>query len=83
MKCPVCGGAELIRDTRAIDAKGVQVVVTGDFCPSCGECVLDRGNSDRYGAALKQARLMAGNRLAELGGAAPDMQDVPRRQSLE
>ncbi|MBP3981285.1 type II toxin-antitoxin system MqsA family antitoxin [Acidovorax sp. JG5] len=83
MKCPVCGGAELIRDTRAIDAKGVQVVVTGDFCPSCGECILDHENGDRYGAVLKQARLVAAKRLAELGGAAPDMQDVPRRQSPE
>lgn len=59
MKCPVCGGAELIRATRGIDAKGVQVVVTGDFCPSCGECVLDRENGDRYGAALAEARSRA------------------------
>lgn len=56
MKCPCCGGAELVRDTREIDANGVPVVITGDFCPSCGECVLDRENGDRYGAALSEAR---------------------------
>ncbi|WCM86362.1 type II toxin-antitoxin system MqsA family antitoxin [Acidovorax sp. NCPPB 3576] len=66
-----------------MDANGVPVVVAGDFCALCGECILDRENGDRYGAALKQARLIAGKRLAELGGAAPDMQDVPRRQSPE
>lgn len=81
MKCPACGAAELVRDTREMDAKGVPVAITGDFCPACGECVLDRENGDRYGAALKQARLMAGKRLADLGGTAPDMQDVPRGHS--
>lgn len=80
MKCPVCGGAELARDTREIDANGVPVVITGDFCPLCAECVLDRENGDRYGAALKQARLMVGARLAELGGTVPDMQGIPRRK---
>lgn len=80
MKCPVCGGAELACDTREMDANGVTLVITGDFCPSCGECILDRENGDRYGAALKQARLMVGARLAELGGTVPDMQDIPRRR---
>lgn len=53
MKCPVCGGAELIHDTRDIPCiyKGETAVipmVTGDFCPACGEAVLDRENGDRY-----------------------------------
>jgi YgiT-type zinc finger domain-containing protein len=47
MKCPVFGGAELVHNTREMDANGVLVVVIADFCPSCGEGVLDRENADR------------------------------------
>ncbi len=52
MKCPVCGAAELIRDTRdqPYTYKGETAViasVTGDFCPACGESVLDARQSDR------------------------------------
>ena len=39
-----------------MDANGIKVTVTGDFCLTCGEGVLDQENGDRYGAALKQAR---------------------------
>ncbi len=56
MMCPCCGGGELVRDTREVDADGVHVVVTADFCPACGEVILDRENGDRYGAALALAR---------------------------
>lgn len=53
MKCPVCGAAELIRDTRdeTYTYKGVATVipsVTGDFCPACSEVILDREQGDRY-----------------------------------
>jgi len=46
MKCPVCGAAELIHDTRDLPYtyKGETTLitaVTGDFCPSCGEAILD------------------------------------------
>jgi HTH-type transcriptional regulator/antitoxin MqsA len=52
MKCPVCGAAELIHDTRDLPYtyKGentVIVSVTGDFCPACAESVLDAAESDR------------------------------------
>jgi len=52
MKCPNCGAAELRRSTRAIPYvyKGEQAripSVTGDFCPKCGESVLDAGESAR------------------------------------
>ena len=45
MKCPVCGAAELIRDTRdqSYTYKGETTViqaVTGDFCPACAESCL-------------------------------------------
>jgi HTH-type transcriptional regulator/antitoxin MqsA len=51
MKCPVCGAAELIRDTRKIpyNYKGKTTILTttGDFCPSCGESVHDAEDSER------------------------------------
>lgn len=52
MKCPVCGAAELIHDTRDLSYtyKGESTViaaVTGEFCPSCTESVLDLPESDR------------------------------------
>ncbi len=52
MKCPVCGAAELIHDTRALPYtyKGETTViaaVTGDFCPACAESILDAAESSR------------------------------------
>ncbi len=52
MKCPVCGAAELIHDTRDVryTYKGESTViasVTGNFCPACAESVLDASESDR------------------------------------
>lgn len=54
MKCPVCGAAELVRDTRDVPFtyKGEATVipaVTGDFCPACAESVLDMVESRRFG----------------------------------
>jgi len=51
MKCPVCGAAELIHDTRDLPYayKGKTTViaaVAGDFCPACAESVLDAVASD-------------------------------------
>lgn len=53
MKCPVCGAAELIHDTRDLPYtyKGEATVipaVTGDHCPACSEVLLDREQGDRY-----------------------------------
>ncbi len=52
MKCPVCGAAELIHDTRDLPYtyKGETTViaaVTGDFCPACSESILDAIESNR------------------------------------
>ena len=52
MKCPVCGAAELIHDTRDLPYtyKGETTViaaVTCDFCPACAESVLDAAESNR------------------------------------
>ena len=52
MKCPVCGAAELIADTRDLPYtyKGETTKipgVTGEFCPACGESILHASESDR------------------------------------
>ncbi|HET9112462.1 MAG TPA: type II toxin-antitoxin system MqsA family antitoxin [Burkholderiales bacterium] len=52
MKCPICGLVELTRDTRDLPYvyKGESTVlpeVTGDFCPACGESILDEVESRR------------------------------------
>jgi HTH-type transcriptional regulator/antitoxin MqsA len=52
MKCPVCGAAELIHDTRDLPYtyKGESTViaaVTGNFCPACAESILDAAESNR------------------------------------
>lgn len=53
MKCPVCGAADLIHDTRDLPYiyKGETTTipgVTGDFCTACDEVVLDRVQGDRF-----------------------------------
>lgn len=53
MKCPCCGAAELIHDTRDVPYtyKGETTTipaVMGNFCPACGEVILNREHGDRY-----------------------------------
>ena len=57
MKCPSCGAAKLIHDTRDVPYvyKGESTSipdVTGDFCPACGEVVLNREHGERYSELL-------------------------------
>jgi HTH-type transcriptional regulator/antitoxin MqsA len=57
MKCPSCAGAELVHDTRDMPYtyKGESTIipaVTGDFCPACGEAVLEMGESARTSALM-------------------------------
>ncbi len=57
MKCPCCGTAELIHDTRHVPYtyKGQTTTipdVTGDFCQACGEIILDRLQGDRYSESI-------------------------------
>jgi HTH-type transcriptional regulator/antitoxin MqsA len=59
MKYPSCAVAELEHDTRDMPYvyKGESTVipaVTGDFCPACGEAVLDMAESARISAAMLQ-----------------------------
>ena len=57
MKCPNCGAAKLVRDTRdtPYTYKGEETTipaVSGDYCPACGEAVLDTGESVRTSALM-------------------------------
>lgn len=52
MKCPNCGAAEVIRDTRDVPYtyKGESTMlaqVSGDFCTACDESILDAAESRR------------------------------------
>ncbi|WP_045532736.1 type II toxin-antitoxin system MqsA family antitoxin [Serpentinimonas raichei] len=52
MKCPVCGAAELIHDTRDLPYtyKGEATTipaVTADFCPACDESITDMPETER------------------------------------
>ena len=52
MKCPVCGAAELIHDTRDLPYtyKGETTTipaVTADFCPACDESITDMLETER------------------------------------
>lgn len=58
MKCPVCGEAELIHDSRTLryiykgEAMELPEVV-GDFCPNCSEGILEKASADRYSATVR------------------------------
>ncbi len=57
MKCPACGAGNLVTETRNMPYvyKGEQTLipdVSGDFCPSCGEAVLELGEATRTSAAM-------------------------------
>jgi len=59
MKCPCCGAAELIPDTRDMPYtyKGEHTIipaVTGDFCPACGVKLLKL--LDRHPDLLSEVR---------------------------
>ena len=52
MKCPACGAAELVHDTRDLPYtyKGETTVitaVTAGFCPACDESIADMNESER------------------------------------
>ena len=57
MKCPMCAEAELVHDTRDLPYtyKGESTIipgVTGDFCASCGESILDAVESARTSSMM-------------------------------
>lgn len=57
MNCPACGDAELVHDTRELSYtyKGETTAipaVVGDYCPACGENVLDAAESARVSVTM-------------------------------
>ncbi len=57
MGCPICAQAELVADTRDLPYtyKGESTTipaVTGEFCPACGEAILDASESTRASALM-------------------------------
>ena len=58
MRCPVCGAAELIHDTRDLPYayKGETTVipaVTADFCPACDQSITDMAETERVMSEMK------------------------------
>lgn len=67
MRCPMCSEAELVEETRDLPYayKGESTVipaVRGEFCPACGEVVLDARESAR-----SSARMVAFNKEVNAG----------------
>ncbi len=61
MKCPTCGAAELVHDTRDLPYtyKGETTMipaVTGDFCSDCSEAVLGMAEAMRASKVSAQFR---------------------------
>jgi HTH-type transcriptional regulator/antitoxin MqsA len=57
MRCPICEQAELVADTRDLPYtyKGESTTipgVTGEYCPACGEAILDASESARASALM-------------------------------
>jgi HTH-type transcriptional regulator/antitoxin MqsA len=74
MKCPLCGRAELIHDTRDIPYvyKGEETSmpgIEGDFCPACGESILDMDNA-------KRVNCLAGEFIKQVNAATVDPQFI-------
>lgn len=57
MKCPSCGAAELVHERRdmsyAYKTESTLIpLVTGDYCPACGEAILDSIESTRVSTVM-------------------------------
>ncbi|MGN0926618.1 type II TA system antitoxin MqsA family protein [Ectopseudomonas mendocina] len=61
MKCPVCGGAELVHDTRDMPftykGQTIQITaVTADWCDACGESLTGPAESERVMRTMNEFR---------------------------
>ena len=70
MKCPTCGNAELIHDTRELPYtyKGESTLiptVTGDFCTACDEVVLDASESERVMSEMKNFSIQVNSAIVD------------------
>jgi HTH-type transcriptional regulator/antitoxin MqsA len=90
MKCACCGAAELIHDTRDMPYtyKGEVTTipaVTGEFCPACGEVILNREHGDRYSELLGQFQRQVNAAYVDPGYIAQVRKklDLDQRQAAE
>ncbi len=72
MKCPICGLAELMHDTRDLpyvykDESTILPQVTGDFCPACGESILDAAESRRTMSLMLEFNQQVNASIVDLG----------------
>ena len=72
MKCSVCGAAELVSDTRDLPyiykGETTQIpAVTGEFCPNCGEAVLDEPESVRVSSSMIEFNKQVNAASVDLG----------------
>jgi HTH-type transcriptional regulator/antitoxin MqsA len=70
MKCPSCGAAKLVHETRGLPYvyKGQTLTlehVTGDFCPACDEAILDAAESRRTMSLMKEFNIKVNSELAD------------------
>lgn len=70
MKCPTCGNAELLHDTRELpySYKGESTLipaVTGDFCTACDEVILDASESERVMSEMKNFSIQVNSAIVD------------------
>ena len=70
MKCPTCGNAELLHDTRELpySYKGESTIipaVTGDFCTACDEVILDASESERVMSEMKNFSIQVNSAIVD------------------
>jgi HTH-type transcriptional regulator/antitoxin MqsA len=90
MKCPCCGAADLIHDTRDLpytykgETTNIPSVV-GDFCPACSEVVLNREHGNRYSELLGQFQRQVNAAYVDPGYIATIRKrlDLDQRQAAE
>ena len=69
IKCPTCGAAELVHDVRDLPYtyKGQTTIipmVSGDYCPICGEIVSDMDESERVMNAMREFNRQINEQIA-------------------
>jgi HTH-type transcriptional regulator / antitoxin MqsA len=72
MKCPACGGAEMVRDSRNIPYtyKGEATTIldtVGEYCPACGEAVYDMDESRRIGVEMATFKKQVNSSMVDPG----------------
>ncbi len=59
MKCPACGAAKLVHDTRDFSytyksESTIFPALTGDYCPACAEVILEMPEAQRYALLVRE-----------------------------